>query len=375
MTNQKLIQNLFKLLALILFTIQIRESISKYLNSPVVVQISQVSVADLPPPVVYICQADQFNFTKARSQGYAYFRQFLIGKFKLDDSSTIKTSWKGKYGNLTYEELESYVFDNNYNTLNISGDVDPCMKKTLMLPYGICMRLNVTKSMPSITVTTKQMVHIIAVDPSKANDVLTETDQDSVITIGPYSESIYEKGIHELKYIVHDSVIHDGITCTDYTKTESSYQVCISTLIRQKLRAVYGCLPPWIPANETENICKEEIDFELSSKIKKGPTFKFLQELLDNREVEIFKQCLLPCITMKMKLQRTRYDRNWPEKAFFKVYSKAWANKRTKVYSYDGLNFIVDFGSALGLWMGLSCLSILDQILETWVVMQKYWKK
>jgi hypothetical protein len=78
---------------------------------------------------------------------------------------------------------------------------------------------------------------------------------------------------------------------------------------------------------------------------------------------------------MKMKLQRTRYDRNWPEKAFFKVYSKAWANKRTKVYSYDGLNFIVDFGSALGLWMGLSCLSLLDQILEAWGFVVKGWKK
>ena len=34
------------------------------------------------------------------------------------------------------------------------------------------------------------------------------------------------------------------------------------------------------------------------------------------------------------------------------------------VYSYDLFNLVVDLGSALGLWLGLSALSIFDNILE-----------
>ena len=375
MTNQEMIRKIFKILALIMFIIQFQESIRKYLNSPVVVQISRVSVAEIPPPVVYTCQADQFNFTNARSQGYPYLQAFLIGNLTLKLNNTMKTSWNGKDGNLTYKDLESYMFTHNYTNLNVYDDIDPSMKKTLLLPQGICMKLNITKSKPTISLITKQKVEVIAVDPYKANDVWTEKDPDSVTTIGPHTESLYENGIFELEYTVHDSAIHDGLTCTDYTKTKQTYQECISTLIKQKLSSVYGCLPPWIPADESENICKTEIDLRLSQEMMEGPEFQFLKELLGSREVEMFKQCLLPCVSIKMKLKRTRYDTNFPDNAWISIYSKAWAKKRTDIYSYNGFNFIVDFGSALGLWMGLSCLSILDQILETWVVMQKYWKK
>ena len=68
---------------------------------------------------------------------------------------------------------------------------------------------------------------------------------------------------------------------------------------------------------------------------------------------------------MKIKVEKTRYDRNRLNQASLKAFSKDWAVKHTKVYSYDEFDFVVDFGSALGLWLGLSCLSILDNILET----------
>ena len=262
------------------------------------------------------------------------------------------------------------MFDYNYTTLEVKGDIAPTRKKSLMLPYGICMKINITKSKPRILLSTKQKVHIIAADPYTANDVWTEIDQDSVTSIGPYSENLYERGVYELEYSVHDAT-HDELTCTDYTKTKQNYQECIRTLIKQKFREIYGCLPPWVPANETENICKTEMRWKKNT----NNVFQFVNEILDNREVEMFKQCLLPCVSMKMKLQRTRHETNWPEHVRFTVHSKAWANKRTEFHSYNGFNFIVDFGSALGLWMGLSCLSILDQVLENWVLMQNYWKK
>ena len=44
------------------------------------------------------------------------------------------------------------------------------------------------------------------------------------------------------------------------------------------------------------------------------------------------------------------------------------------VYSYDLFNLVVDLGSALGLWLGLSALSIFDNILEflRWFTKSKY---
>jgi hypothetical protein len=55
------------------------------------------------------------------------------------------------------------------------------------------------------------------------------------------------------------------------------------------------------------------------------------------------------------------------EKAFLEAKSQDWATVHKQVYSYDIFSLTVDLGSALGLWMGFSILSILDHILINWI--------
>ena len=95
-----------------------------------------------------------------------------------------------------------------------------------------------------------------------------------------------------------------------------------------------------------------------------GQSQVLLQMIEMKSEVKMFKRCLLPCVTMRIKLHQIRYDRNMINKAWLSTYSLDLATKLTEVYSYDQFDFVVDFGSALGLWLGLSCLSILDYVLE-----------
>ena len=71
----------------------------------------------------------------------------------------------------------------------------------------------------------------------------------------------------------------------------------------------------------------------------------------------------------KFQLQTNSLDR-----AVFDSDSSDWATLYTQVYSYDILSLTVDLGSALGLWMGLSCLSILDHVLAYCIYFKKYWK-
>ena len=100
-----------------------------------------------------------------------------------------------------------------------------------------------------------------------------------------------------------------------------------------------------------------------------------IHELLQNYELDVFKRCLPPCKTMKIKIKRVSYMSNYLNFAFLEARSTDWATVHTQVYSYDILSLTVDFGSALGLWLGLSCLSILHNVLENWILMKKYWKK
>ena len=54
--KEKLTRILFQILALGIFLFQMENSVLKYCERPVIQQHSTITYADIPPPVIYICQ-------------------------------------------------------------------------------------------------------------------------------------------------------------------------------------------------------------------------------------------------------------------------------------------------------------------------------
>ena len=179
---------------------------------------------------------------------------------------------------------------------------------------------------------------------------------------------------YELEYSLYDYSIHDRTTSTDYTRLSMSYGECLNDILKEESLATYGCLLPWISTNNSKIICEEKINMDAKGK-NKTSLYRDVLYLIKNFEPQMFKRCLPPCITMQIKLHEVSYMSKVLMKAGFETIIKDWATTHTQVYSYDILSLTVDLGSALGLWMGLSCLSILDHILENWISINKYWKK
>ena len=124
-------------------------------------QTSKVPIEDLPKLVVYICQADQFNQTKAKSLGYGHIELFLNGML----NGTNTTSWHGKYGNLTHIELQSILFDYDYTKLELHK-YGSSIEYIFMVPHGICIKIK--EPNPTIYFESKQRVNIIYADPYRA---------------------------------------------------------------------------------------------------------------------------------------------------------------------------------------------------------------
>ena len=375
MTNQEFIRKLFQALALILFIIQFQQSVRKYFQDPIVVQTSRVPVEALPAPVVYVCQVDQYNYTKGKQIGYPYFTYLMTGF--LENSSII--SWKGKYQNQTYKDLEKELFDYDYTTLNIGKRSEATKKwtfnhtvqKTFLFPHGLCMKVLNIQPKQTIGILTKREVSIFIVDPAKANDIRTEVSHNAEATIGPSRKNLFNFGVYNLDVILNDQSINEGFTCTDYAKVKSSYGECLREALIQELKSVYGCLPPWVSGAEPEEICGNKLNVD-KSLIEETNVYYGIFDLMLNKEAEIFKKCLPPCVTMKLSLEKLMMKTNRVKTADLDVYSKDWATVHTHVYSYDIFSLIVDIGSAMGLWMGLSCISILDHILLNWNLMKTY---
>ena len=55
---------------------------------------------------------------------------------------------------------------------------------------------------------------------------------------------------------------------------------------------------------------------------------------------------------------------NFPKYSLLNVEFDKDVQVHKRVYSYDAFSLIVELGSALGLWVGLSALGLLDIIIE-----------
>ena len=70
-----------------------------------------------------------------------------------------------------------------------------------------------------------------------------------------------------------------------------------------------------------------------------------------------------PCLTMKVKMLRRQNLVNYIGEANLILHPQHEVKVFKDIYSYDAVNLVVDLGSALGLWLGLSALGIFDYII------------
>ena len=120
-------------------------------------------------------------------------------------------------------------------------------------------------------------------------------------------------------------------------------------------------MPPWFRKNSTLT-CEYgkimEINDDNSTMLDQFVKF------IDGLEMDILTPCLPPCETMHFKLKKAQHIKTKIDDASVTVKIKDEIIVHTDVYAYDIFSLVVDLGSSLGLWLGLSALSIFDTLVE-----------
>lgn len=241
MQKLTIIRQLFQILALGIFLFQLQNSCQKYLDSPVVEERSLSTRNRTQQPSIYVCQENQFNHTEAKLNGYSGRISLTIGK--LQDSN--RTTWKGKFGNMTYEEVQNIVLDIDYSSfVSVYSET----KRVYIVPHGFCMKL--TENNPEQYITTQKSTMMLLVDPNKESNLRVLEMISGRLYSGPTYNKFFEQSSYELGYTIHDSKIYDGKSCTDYKRMNSSYGNCVDSIMKRHLLECYGCLPPWFPAQK-----------------------------------------------------------------------------------------------------------------------------
>ena len=124
----------FQILAFGIFLFQMQNSFKKYCQGPVVQERYLTSKYVTKQPIFFVCQVDQFNYTTAVANGYSGHINWAKGK--LVDSE--KISWKGKDGNISFDQL----FDSDYSSFkSVFGEINSTFPPCIWLLRGFCLEL------------------------------------------------------------------------------------------------------------------------------------------------------------------------------------------------------------------------------------------
>ena len=348
-------RRLFQVITFVVFLIQVYNSILKYNDGTIIQKQTTLTIDEIKHPNIFVCLANHYNYTKSLSYGYKYKTSFYTGKLTNSDRKT----WRGKYQNLTFKDIHNGIFDQEFGYFTVKGGT---YNKVFSNNYGYCMHLDNNNTFAGDISATKQSFAVMA-DPYKLNNLNIYEMENTRVTFGPTNNQQYEFQNFEPKISLYDSRIKDGISCIDYERINSSYGQCIKDAMRRRLLHCFGCLPLWFPGNSGEG-CEVDKDVHVQDDILYEEVFQDIWELTGGKEIEYLKVCLPPCMSMEVIILKTEHLRNFPDYSVSSFKFKRDVLVYTDIFAYDEFSLIVDFGSAMGLWLGLSALNFLDYALS-----------
>ena len=139
------------------------------------------------------------------------------------------------------------------------------------------------------------------------------------------------------------------------------------------------CAPPWL---SSQNHCQQNINIRSNHTKEEVQTLineNFWAPKWDRKLTKAETKCEIPCkkmtnlISLRASEGGEKVSNNYSA-AYLELRFKKTVKVEKKILSYTGFNFIIDVGSSLGLWLGLSALGITDLALEAFVVVRKWLK-
>ena len=144
---------------------------------------------------------------------------------------------------------------------------------------------------------------------------------------------------------------------------ESSFNDCVLNLISQRMMP--NCLPPWIGFNKNiskqVNICPNFVQLTKEQQILYN---RFSRELVLGYIPDELSVCPSPCMVMKYTIKKTFRASKLEDSHYINIKFKKQIVVKTEALQYGPVDMLVEIGSSLGLWLGLSALDLLMPLIK-----------
>ena len=369
--------------ALAVFIYQMVLACGKYLTFRSTTVEETKNIQDAKLPSIFVCEKEEnFSNVKARFQKHGYYwglRDFLTGVLDNFRYAEVKEylSWQG-YKNLTYENITGqllprmktealHIFDHNKNV----SKEDHKVHTTALNGFCTQIDLNVTHVhsfemfyvwlllLPQLQETRKMDMDIIMTYPASSNHYMINPDSvegDKPVTF------LEERNVYSIT-IEEVYKLEESGECTNYGDAAKfkTYADCVADEHKRLLKPIIGCTPPWTTALDDQDACSGLVTSDVVS-------FRRKWHELDKRismssMVDHSTACLKPCFEVKIKSKFLKAKETKRKSVSLNFKKVVKVTRYVKTYSL--IDLIVEIGSCLGLWIGLSALGVFDLVLDT----------
>ena len=342
---------------LALSIVQITLAIMKVISKPTMTSSGTKSLKALDRSIVVsVCKTSQTDWDRLKSLGYNEYYDWFSGNVS---SGTI-LSWTGAQGNMTLDEVLHFLYHDDDTEIKfdlINGTVG-----TKFLPFhGFCK---------TYEMYPKNYLVLAIKNCSKSDSFLvTLYDPGAVNSFQlarmPGGRIQYEcKNEHQsLDYNVQLSETVDvsgGDACAEYpTKYHNSYTHCTDNEIAGKTQSVFGYGLPFITKSGGEPIQRLPEHESMVGWLEHLALFSYGGVKYQS------EHCLPPCtmLTANTELQQSSKAPNGVNHSALYLFFDEIIHVQTTVVAYGPESLLVEIGSCLGLWLGLSVIRFFDMTI------------
>ena len=359
-----------QMIALSIFAYQMMQATEKYLYPFTIPSTETKDIKDSKLPNIFYCEKNQTSLDNFAFVGYdGDFLNYLKG-ISLD---YYDITWVGHYNGSSFAEISEELFTLHSDLVGIYG-INYTTSFTIF--NGFCKKLDITAERLTEVVQFSGYLgdsEVLVNDPGTALHYIINTESFTGDKIEPeYGHTYYALQLEEIHWN------REVGECMDYGvgETFETYADCIENEHDKTFHPLLGCEIPWLSAPGQFGMCEGFIPMISSENYK-----NFEEEIVkiyNHRLYKIsgkFRACPKPCIEVRIQCQKTYIESSYLDYSYMYVYFESSTKVTKHILAYGLFEMVVDIGSSLGLWIGLSALGIFDLLLDVAVAVKEKWRE
>ena len=339
-------------------------ALEKYLDQPHLSLPGSKKLSEEMSILVSVCKTSQFDWAELIGLSYKNFGAFYKGQ--INDTNFL--SWSGHYGNMTYNETLNTLLSSGVEHIHFDQNIE-ALEIKLLLPHGVCKLFRGNTGMKSmlIYIGERSDYTVTVTDPAAAVNFRLADHMMTGDIIMVKTDLASKVVVNYLIQLTETSIETGDGSCTDYPNEQyETYADCVEKELENKILPVLGCMVPWISRNKMCSglIPKLQMHNDLTDML-----YSFIISSLTG-QAHHYDNCRPPCkkLSAHSKYLSTRVSQSSNDRIYINFDENIKVERIVLAYGLD--TFLVEIGSALGLWLGLSVIGVFDVLVTPFIKLQ-----